>query len=77
MNNFFDVFLEAFCEFNVSMLASLCARSVLYGAIRKRFSPRVKKGNRFEVPDGIMAHLTRGCGGNVRDRHFVDAVPLP
>jgi hypothetical protein len=26
----------------------------------------------IDVPDGIIAHLTRGCGGNVHDRHIVD-----
>jgi hypothetical protein len=32
----------------------------------------VKKGERFDVPDGIIAHLTRECGGNAHDRHVVD-----
>jgi hypothetical protein len=26
----------------------------------------------IDVPDGIIAHLTRECGGNVYDRHVVD-----
>jgi hypothetical protein len=26
----------------------------------------------IDVPDGIIAHLTRECGGNVHDRHVVD-----
>jgi hypothetical protein len=38
----------------------------------KRFPPSVKKGRQFDVPDGIIAHLTRECGGNVHDRHVVD-----
>jgi hypothetical protein len=38
----------------------------------KQFPPSVKKGGRFDVPDGIIAHLTRECGGNVHDRHVVD-----
>jgi hypothetical protein len=25
-----------------------------------------------DIPDGIIAHLTRKCGGNVHDRHVVD-----
>jgi hypothetical protein len=33
----------------------------------KLFPPSVKKGGRFDVPDGIIAHLTRECGGNVHD----------
>jgi hypothetical protein len=32
----------------------------------------VKKGKYFDVPDGIIAHLTRECGGNVHDRHVVE-----
>jgi hypothetical protein len=26
----------------------------------------------IDVPDGIIAHLTRECGGNVHDRRVVD-----
>jgi hypothetical protein len=26
----------------------------------------------IDVPNGIIAHLTRECGGNVHDRHVVD-----
>jgi hypothetical protein len=38
----------------------------------KRFPPSVKKGIRLALPDGIIAHLTRECGGNVNNRHVVD-----
>jgi hypothetical protein len=49
----------------------------------KQFPPSVKKGklhddkgkeidDMYDIPDGIIAHLTRECGGNVRDRHVVD-----
>jgi predicted nucleic acid-binding Zn-ribbon protein len=38
----------------------------------KQFPPSVKKGMRLVVPDGIIAHLTKACGGNVHDRHIVD-----
>jgi hypothetical protein len=31
------------------------------------FVPLVKKGETFDVPDGIIAHLTRECGRNVHD----------
>jgi hypothetical protein len=37
-----------------------------------RFAPSVKKVGQFDVPDGIIAHLTRECGGNVHDRNVVD-----
>jgi hypothetical protein len=33
--------------------------------------PAMKKRGRFEWPDGIIAYLTRACGGNVHDRHVV------
>jgi hypothetical protein len=33
----------------------------------------VKKGQYgFDVPDGIIAHLTRECGGNVHNHHVVE-----
>jgi hypothetical protein len=38
----------------------------------RQIPPSVKKGKYFDVPDGIIAHLTRECGGNVHDRHVVD-----
>jgi hypothetical protein len=31
----------------------------------------VKKGKYFDVPDGIIAYLTRECRGNVHKRHIV------
>jgi hypothetical protein len=36
---------------------------------RRQFPPSTKKGGQFDVPDGIITHLTRECGGNVHDRH--------
>jgi predicted nucleic acid-binding Zn-ribbon protein len=47
----------------------------------KQFPPSVKKGKtkdcqdrevEIDVPDGIIAYLTRKCGGNVHDRHVVE-----
>jgi hypothetical protein len=49
----------------------------------KQFPPSVKKGkllllrdtmtqNMFNIPDGIIAHLTRACGGNVHDYQVID-----
>jgi hypothetical protein len=48
----------------------------------KRFPPSVNKGKlrvpnskesdeMYDIPDGIIAHLTKECGGNVRDWHVV------
>jgi hypothetical protein len=69
----------------VAELTNLLKRTVLHpeqanaGEIIKRsfseskqFPPSVKKGKKFDVPDGIIAHLTSECGGNVHDRHVVD-----
>jgi hypothetical protein len=50
---------------------------------RKHFPPSVKKGKlrleggsqtatMYDIPDGIIAHLTRECGGNVHDCHVVE-----
>jgi hypothetical protein len=49
----------------------------------KRFRPSMKKGRlrlrdgretdeMYDIPDGIIAHLTRECGGNVDDHCVVD-----
>jgi hypothetical protein len=38
----------------------------------KQFPPSVKKVRGFEVPGGIIAHLTRECGENVHDCDVVD-----
>jgi hypothetical protein len=38
----------------------------------KWFAPFVKQGGQFGVPNGMIAHLTRECGGNVHDRHVVE-----
>jgi hypothetical protein len=48
----------------------------------KQFPPSVKKGKlhrsdgskisgMYDIPDGIIAHLTRECGGNVHERQIV------
>jgi hypothetical protein len=42
----------------------------------QQFPPSIKKGmnmysGKIDVPDGIIAHLRRECGGNVHDRHIV------
>jgi hypothetical protein len=36
-----------------------------------RFPPLVKR-RKFNIPDGIIAHLTRECGGNVHDCHVIE-----
>jgi hypothetical protein len=41
-------------------------------ADRKSVVYRDKSKVDLYVPDGIIAHLTRECGGNVQDRHVVD-----
>jgi hypothetical protein len=38
----------------------------------KQFPPLAKRGKHFDVPDGIIAHLTRERGGNVHDHHIVE-----
>jgi hypothetical protein len=39
----------------------------------KQFPPSVRKGTRdYDVPDGIIAHLTKECGGNVHGRLLAD-----
>jgi hypothetical protein len=43
----------------------------------KRFPLSIKKGKDFDVPDGIVAHLARQCGGNVHDCTVVDVTSPP
>jgi hypothetical protein len=49
----------------------------------QQFRPSGKKGKlrmssgketdeMYDIPDGIIAHLTRECGGNAHDRHVVE-----
>jgi hypothetical protein len=53
------------------------ASTRLYAAKQaKEFPPSMKKGQdsfarEYDVPDGIIAYMTRECGGNVHDRHVV------
>jgi hypothetical protein len=50
------------------------------------FMPSIKKGKlrlrscketdeMYDIPDGIIAHLTKECGGNVYDVHIVNVTP--
>jgi hypothetical protein len=41
----------------------------------RQFPPSVKKRRQCDVLDGMIAHLTRECSGNVHDRHVVDVTP--
>jgi hypothetical protein len=87
--DFFDLLWENFCKINASLWATLRARIVLSHRTWTQFPPSMKKGNvhlvfeeeeeqldvdvEIDVPEGIIAHLARECGGNVHDRHVVDA----
>jgi hypothetical protein len=43
----------------------------------KEFPPLVRKSEAFDVPDGIIADLTRQCGGNVHDCQIVTVTSSP
>jgi hypothetical protein len=76
LNDFFELLLENSYEISASMGGSLRARLVLPNINKgpaKQFPPSVKKGRYvFDVPDGIIARLTRECGGNVHCRRVVE-----
>jgi hypothetical protein len=84
MNNFLDIFSYYFYEINASKWASIRGRLISANVNKKptkQFPLLVKKGKakdiwgnevKIDVPDGIIAHLTRECGGNVHDRNVVD-----
>jgi hypothetical protein len=81
ISDFFELLSAHIDEFNRSMWAAVSARVVLSGNVSRQFPPSVKRmkdkglwGNvaELDVPDGIIAHLTRECGGNVHDRAVVE-----
>jgi hypothetical protein len=81
MNDVLDLLSEHSYEINASIWTSLCARLVLPNIIGTQFPPSLKKWKwrlpngmvvEIGIPDGIIAHLTRECGGNVHDRHIVN-----
>jgi hypothetical protein len=60
-------------ELNTSIWLSLRSRLIRgHWAGRRPFPPQIKQGRKFSVPDGIIAHLTRECGGNVHDHKVVE-----
>jgi hypothetical protein len=48
------------------------ASKKLAAKMRHQFPPSLKKGKQFDLPDGIIAHVTRKCGRNMHDCHVVD-----
>jgi hypothetical protein len=75
INDFLDISPDYFYEINASKWASIRSRLISANVNKKttkQFPPSVKKEHYFDVPDGIIAHLTRECGGNVHDRNVVD-----
>jgi hypothetical protein len=64
--DFCNLLSEYFCEINASMWASLRARLIVPHRTWKQFPPSVKQREKFDVPDGIIAHLMRECGGKGR-----------
>jgi hypothetical protein len=37
-----------------------------------RYSDGSRTDRKYDIPDGVIAHLTRTCGGNVHDRIVVE-----
>jgi hypothetical protein len=76
MNDFLDIFSDYFYEINTSKWASIRGRLISANVNKKptkQFPPSAKKGKLgLDVPDGIIAHLTRECGGNVHDHNVVE-----
>jgi hypothetical protein len=72
IDDFFDLLSKHCYEIDASMWATLRTRLLLHNITQKEFPPSVKEGRSFDVPDGIITHVTRECGGNVHERHLVD-----
>jgi hypothetical protein len=78
-----DIFSEYFDEINASEWATIRGRFIsanvnkkptkqLYLPSMKNRKMQIDWDDDFDVPDGIIAHLTRECGGNVHDRNVVE-----
>jgi hypothetical protein len=75
-----DIFSYYFYEINASKWTSIRGRLISANVNKKptkQCPPSVKKGrNRYgeemDVPDRVIAHLTRECCGNVHNCHIVD-----
>jgi hypothetical protein len=83
MDDFFNLLSDHFYELNASMWEALRTRLVLPNIRWKEFPPSWKQRKApddrgketkitSDIPDGIIAHLTRECGGNVQDRNVVE-----
>jgi hypothetical protein len=85
MRKIFELISEDFEALNSSMWAGLCTRLTLRVSVDSpasqratpdqhamQFPPLVAQGWGFKVPDGIIAHLTRGYVRNVHDRKIVE-----
>jgi uncharacterized protein (DUF433 family) len=68
----FEMIRKLFGELKATGAVELVHKVLPGQRIKQEFPPSVKKGRQFDVPDGIIAHLTRECGGNVHDRHVVE-----
>jgi hypothetical protein len=83
INDFFDLLSDHLYEMNVSVWAKLTGRLIPPQGTRMQFPPSVREGRlRYsdgsqtdetcDIPEGIIAHLTRECGGNVHDHHIIE-----
>jgi hypothetical protein len=75
MDDFSDIFSDYFYEINASKWASIRGRLISANVNKKPTKQcplSLGKGERLDVPDGIIAHLTRECGGNVHDRNVIE-----
>jgi hypothetical protein len=72
MSDFFPIISHSFYELNASMWASLRARLVLFHGTLNEFPSSLTIGTaenwrdqevEVSLPDGVLAHLTRECGG--------------
>jgi hypothetical protein len=68
-----EMFTDCINAMNASIWANVRSRLVLPVLLGRSFPPLIKTGAKFQVPAGVIAHLTRECGGNVHN-HGVVAV---
>jgi hypothetical protein len=60
------------------MLTKRMMRKTFFAPFVKKEKPRLEDGqetdNMYDTSDGILAHLTRQCSGNVHDVHVVNVI---
>jgi hypothetical protein len=72
--DFVETLYDHYNDLNSSVWRNIGSRLIhqVSRGTSRQFPPSMKTGLHFDVPDGIIGHFTRECGGNVHDCHVVE-----